>query len=46
MSNMIKHINHTYYLFDYINNIKDFDPNDIKWMKSHVKIFLFTSLHL
>ena len=25
-----KHINHTYYFFDDINNIKDFDPDNIK----------------
>ena len=33
MSNKVKDINiknHTYYFFDYIINIKDFDPNNIK----------------
>ena len=33
MSNNVKNINiksHTYYFFDGINNIKEFDPNNIK----------------
>ena len=48
MSNKVKDINienHTYYFFDVIINIKDFDRNNIK-MKSNAKIFLFTTLHM
>ena len=43
MSNKFKDIsirNHTYYLFDDINNIKNFDQNNIKNLKIYAKIFL------
>ena len=49
MSNNIKDIsikNYTYYFFDDIINVKKFDPNNIKQMKSHTKIFLFTTLDM
>ena len=39
-------INHTYYFFDDITNIKDFDPNNIKIDERSYKIFLFTILHM
>ena len=42
MSNNVKNINiksHTYYFFDGIINIKEFDPNNIKLdEKAYVKI--------
>ena len=45
MSNIIKDINiknHTYYFFDDIINIKDFDPNNIKIdEKSYKNIFIY-----
>ena len=47
MSNIIKYINiknHTYYFFDDIINMKDFDPNNIKI--DHTKIFLFNMLDI
>ena len=47
MSNKFKDINiknHTYYFFDDIINIKNFDPKTLKQMKSHTKIFLFAIL--
>ena len=47
MSNKFKDINiknHTYYFFDDIINIKNFDPKTLKKMKSHTKIFLFAIL--
>ena len=43
MSNEVKDIdikNRTYYFFNDMINIKNFDPNN--WIKSHTKIFLFT----
>ena len=53
MDNKFKNINIknlTYYFFDDIINIKNFDPNKIKIikikMKSHAKIFLFTTLDM
>ena len=49
MSNNVKDINtknHTYYFFDDIINIKEFDPNNIKLYKSHTNIFIFTTLHM
>ena len=50
MSNKVKDIDikHcTYYFFDGIINIKNFDPNN-KWkkIKSHAKVFLFTTLDI
>ena len=39
-------INHTYYFFDDITNIKDFDLNNIKIDERSYKIFLFTILHM
>ena len=47
MSNKFKHIdikNHTYYFFDGTAKIKIFDPNNLKQMKIHRKIFLLTTL--
>ena len=38
--------NHTYYFFDNIINIKDFNPNNIKTDKKSYKIFLFTILDM
>ena len=38
--------NHTYYYFDDIINIKDFDPNNIKIDDKHPKIILFITLHM
>ena len=38
--------NHTQHFSDDIINIKDFDPTILKQMKSHTKIFLFTTLHM
>ena len=38
--------NRTQHFFDDIINIKDFDPTILKQMKSHTKIFLFTTLHM
>ena len=49
MSNKVKVINikkDTYYFFNDIVNIKIFDPNDIKIMKSNTKIFLFATLDM
>ena len=44
MSNNIK--NHTYYSFDDIINIKDFDPNNIKTDKKSCKnILIYYILH-
>ena len=40
MSNKVKHIdikNHTYYFFDDITNIKDFDANNIKIGKKAIQ---------
>ena len=47
MSNKIKDIdikNHTYHFFDDIINIRNFDPN--KYIKSHTKMFFFTTLDM
>ena len=45
MSNKIKDIDiksHTYYFFDYLVNIKDFDPSDIKIdEKSYKNILIY-----
>ena len=45
MSNIVKDINikiHTYYFFDKIINIKDFDPNNVKIdEKSYKNIFIY-----
>ena len=38
--------NSTYYFFDDIINIKNFDPDDIKINGSHTKMFLFTILDM
>ena len=49
MRNKVKDVslkNHTYYFFDDIINIKNFDSNNIKIGKSHTKIFLFTILDI
>ena len=49
MSNLTKDVNirnHTYYFFDDIINIKNFDPNNIKIDKKSYKIFLFTTLDM
>ena len=46
MSNKVKDIhikNRTYYFFNDIINIKNFDPNNIKIDKKSYKIFLFTT---
>ena len=49
MSNEFKDIsikNHTYYFFDDIINIKILIQIILKYMKSHTKIFLFTTLNM
>ena len=49
MSNVVKDINtenYTYYLFDDIINIKDFDPNNIKINEKLYKNIFFTILHM
>ena len=49
MSNVVKDINiknYTYYLFDDIINIKDFDPNNIKINEKLYKNNFFTILHM
>ena len=49
MSNKVKDISiksHTYYFFDYIINIKNFDSSHIKTDKKPYKILLFTILDL
>ena len=49
MRNKVKDVsfkNHTYYFFDDMINIKNFDSNNIKIGKSHTKIFLFTTLDI
>ena len=38
--------NYTYYFFDDIINIKEFDPNNIKTDENLCKIFLFITLHM
>ena len=38
--------NRTYYLFDDIMNIRDFDPNSIKTDEKSYKMFLFTILDM
>ena len=49
MSSKVKDIdikNRTYYFFNDVINIKNFDPNNIKKMKSHTKIVLFTAMDM
>ena len=50
MSNQFKDIdikNHTYYIFDDIINIKNFDPNNIKiYEKSCKNIFIYYIGHV
>ena len=49
MSNEVKDIeikNRTYYFFDDIVSIKNFDLNNIKINESHKKIFLFKILYI
>ena len=49
MNNKVKNIdikNGTYYFFDDIINAKNFDANNIKKMKSHTKIFIFTTFDM
>ena len=49
MSNKVKHIsikNHTYYFFDDIINIKNFDSNNIKIDEELQKMFLFMTLDM
>ena len=49
MSNKVKYVsikNHMYYFFDYIINMKKFDPINIKIDEKSYKIFLFTTLHM
>ena len=49
MSNEVKDIdikNRTYYFFNNIINIKNFDPNNIKIDEKSTKIFLLTILDL
>ena len=36
----IKIKNHTYYFFDYIIKLKEFDPIILNQIKSYIKIFL------
>ena len=36
--------NRTYYFFDHMINIKDFDCSLLKKTKSHTKILVFTTL--
>ena len=46
MSNKFKNAdikNHTYYFFDYIINVKDFDPNKVKIDKKSQKNILHYS---
>ena len=48
MSTELKNIkikNQTYYFLNYIINIKDFDPNNIKIGHTVIQKFLFTTLH-
>ena len=42
----IKIKNRTYYFFNDMINIKDFDPSLMKKTKSHTKISTFTILHI
>ena len=49
MSKTIKDIDlkyRTYYFFNDMINIKNFDANYIKKVKSHTKIFLFTTFNM
>ena len=49
MSNKIKDMYlkyRTYYFFDDMINIKNFDANYIKKMKSHTKMFLFSAFNM
>ena len=49
MGNKFKDLNMkncTYYFFNDIINIKNFNPNNIKKKKSQTKIFSFTTLEM
>ena len=49
MSSKVKDIDiedRTYYFFNDIINIKNFDPNSIEIDANHTKMFLFTTLDM
>ena len=38
--------NRTYYVFDYMINIENFNPDLLKMAKSHTKTLVFIILHI